>query len=149
MTTEVKQTTPNEWVAWIIKEAFDIGQNAMRLAGGRFGAPMLFGLADDLSTHHANSLVFWSNQNKDASMKMVRDIVRNQRHVASAILMKSVITKEDTKRSAMSLVVRSKDGVAQMFVREVLSDGLLGPVENYDGVEGRLTEFWEISTASA
>lgn len=145
MTDIVKTTNSSEWISWITQEAFDICQNAMKLAGGRFGAPMLFGLADDNSTHHANSLVFWTNKNKDQSMNMVRDIVKSQRHVASAILMKSVIVKEGITRPVMTLVVRSKDSPARMLVREIQKDGILGPIENFDGVEGRLTEFWESS----
>ena len=144
---ESNQTTADEWERWIINEAFEIGRNAANLAGGNFGAPMLFGLADDMATHHANGLMFWSNKNKDASMQMVRDIVRNQKHVASALLIRSEIRKDGISRPTMALVVRTKDRPAKMVVREILENGDHGPVETFDDVDGRFTKFWESSVA--
>lgn len=139
---ELTKTTPEEWILWISKEAFEIGANAAKMAGGAFGAPMLFGLSQDLATHHANGLMFWSNSNKDSSMQMVRDIVKTQQHVASAILIRSEIKKDGSSRPSMALVVRAIGKPAKMIVREILEGGELGAVEEYDDVQGRLANFW-------
>ncbi len=148
MAETVTKTTTEEFERWVIKEGFEIGQKAMAQAGGRFGAPILIGLSDDLATHHANGLIFWSSANKDESMRMVRDIVRSQKHVAAALLIKSEVRKEGKARPTMALVVRSKGKPARMFIREILPDGL-GPVEEYADAEGRLTQFWEDSPVVA
>lgn len=138
---------PLLWSDWIIESAFDICSEVLRVSQRRFGVPILFGLSED-GTHHANALMFWSNDNKDKSMELVRNIISSQKHVAVALMALTVINDANGTRQAISLVVKCKYKSARLIVRPIDNDGSLGEPVEYKGVEGKLTRFWNDESVS-
>lgn len=142
--TEIRdKTTPEEFIKWISKEGFNLLVDVMKNSGGQFGAPLLFALDLDLSAHHAVPLRFWSVQNKDRSMELVRALINKQGFVAVALAFKGSVNIKDEERKALMLVTSIKDGDTKLHIRLIGEDGKLEDELVEDNPSGRMTKFWK------
>lgn len=136
------KTTPEEFIQWISKEGFNLLIDVMNSSGGQFGAPLLIALDQDLSKHHAVPLRFWSVQNKDRSMELLRALITKQGFVAVALAFKGSVKIADEDKKALLLVTSIKDGETKLRIRPIGEDGAIEEELVEDDPSGRMTQFW-------
>jgi hypothetical protein len=140
---QVEVTDPAEFIRWVRKEAFDLCIKAIAANGGRFGAPLLFGLDKDSSTHHANVMTFWSNDNKERSVELMQNLVESHGYRACAAMFVSELTRDGVSNKSLLLVSKIKDAEPRAFIRVLNEDNEFGEVEEIPQPEGILTKFWK------
>jgi hypothetical protein len=145
-------TTPEEFLKWVGPWALEKAAKVINQSG-EFGRPMLFGLAED-GTHHVSMLAFWSYEDHEESIKLLRKVIRSSKMVAVALLSKGRINHNgEVPVEGMVLVKSSKGGAASMEVYLPLEDssGTIKfadePSEVMEGISGRLTNFWDLPGA--
>lgn len=136
------KTTPEEFTQWIAKEGFGLLIDVVNNSGGQFGAPLLIALDKDLSAHHAIPLRFWSVQNKDKSMELLRALIRKQGFSAVALAFKASVTMSDVEKSALMLVTSIKDGQTKLYIKTIEEDGSLSDTIVEENPSGRMVKFW-------
>jgi hypothetical protein len=140
-------TTPEEFLQWVGPWALEKAAKVIDQTG-EFGRPMLFGLAED-GTHHVSMLAFWSYDDHQESMNLLRKVIRSSKMVAVALLSKGRIAHTgEIPVDGMILIKSRRDGVSRMEVylpqetsgKIVFADE---PSEVMEGISGRLTSFWD------
>lgn len=136
------KTTPEEFVQWIAKEGFSILTDVAYNSNGQFGAPLLIALDKDFSAHHAIPLRFWSAQNKDRSMELLRAVIKKQGFSAVSLAFKASVKLSGVDRDALLLVTSIRDGETKLYIRPIKEDGSLEDALIENNPTGRMVNLW-------
>ncbi len=141
-------TNPEEFLKWVGPWALDKAEKVIAQTG-EFGRPMLFGLSED-GTHHVSMLAFWSYDDHEASMNLLRKVLKSGKMTAVALLSRGRINHTDGQLAVDGMVLiksmRGGSSSMEIYLPKESSSSISfadEPSEVMEEISGRLTDFWD------
>ncbi len=147
MSVSRSSTSPEEFLKWIGPWALDKAEKVIAQTG-EFGRPMLFGLSED-GTHHVSMLSFWSYDDHEGSMNLLRKVLKSSKMVAIALLSRGRVKHTDGQLAVdgMALIKSIRGGSSSMEFYLPKESSTISfadePSEVMEEISGRLTDFWD------